>query len=185
MSLTPKQQQRAREAWDSAWQGEYFIDRARFAVYTAGRQDGRAEALSEVFCDDPKRTEQINDAGGTVATDSADWVSGVGFLQARIDALMLEYCPDEMTPEQVENWGKHQRLAERDQTVKSLEGITSAALADRDMYMAKCTERDREVRELREMLTLVMSIPSMTDEQLVELKNNAQIAALRVKDRHD
>lgn len=30
-------------------------------------------------------------------------------LQAKIDALMLEYCPDEMTPEQIEEWGKHQR----------------------------------------------------------------------------
>lgn len=29
--------------------------------------------------------------------------------QAKIDALMLEHCPDEMTPEQVANWGKHQR----------------------------------------------------------------------------
>jgi len=32
-------------------------------------------------------------------------------LQARIDELMLEYCPDEMTPEQLDNWGKHQVLA--------------------------------------------------------------------------
>lgn len=29
--------------------------------------------------------------------------------QAHIDRLMLEYCPDEMTPEQVEEWGRHQR----------------------------------------------------------------------------
>lgn len=29
-------------------------------------------------------------------------------LQAKIDWLMLEYCPDEMTPEQIEEWGKHQ-----------------------------------------------------------------------------
>jgi hypothetical protein len=29
-------------------------------------------------------------------------------LQARIDGLMLEYCPDEMTPEQVEEWGRNQ-----------------------------------------------------------------------------
>jgi len=29
-------------------------------------------------------------------------------LQAKVDALMLEYCPDEMTPEQMDNWGKHQ-----------------------------------------------------------------------------
>jgi len=31
--------------------------------------------------------------------------------QARIDALMLEYCPDEMTEAQKENWAKHQRQA--------------------------------------------------------------------------
>jgi hypothetical protein len=34
--------------------------------------------------------------------------------QARIDALMLEYCPDEMTPEQVEEWGRHQRAKHND-----------------------------------------------------------------------
>ena len=28
--------------------------------------------------------------------------------QARIDALMLEYCPDDMTKEQFDNWAKHQ-----------------------------------------------------------------------------
>lgn len=33
-------------------------------------------------------------------------------LQAKIDSLMLEYCPDEMTPEQIENWKQHQRKAE-------------------------------------------------------------------------
>lgn len=30
--------------------------------------------------------------------------------QAKIDALMLEYCPDEMTPEQLEEWEKHQHV---------------------------------------------------------------------------
>ena len=28
--------------------------------------------------------------------------------QARIDELMLEYCPNEMSPEQIEEWAKHQ-----------------------------------------------------------------------------
>jgi hypothetical protein len=32
-------------------------------------------------------------------------------LQAKIDALMLEYCPNEMTPEQIENWKRHQTRA--------------------------------------------------------------------------
>lgn len=30
-------------------------------------------------------------------------------LQARLDALMLEHCPDDMTPEQLSNWAAHQR----------------------------------------------------------------------------
>ena len=30
-------------------------------------------------------------------------------LEATIDALMLEYCPAEMTPEQIDKWGKNQR----------------------------------------------------------------------------
>lgn len=29
-------------------------------------------------------------------------------LQAKIDRLMLEYCPEEMTEEQKANWAKHQ-----------------------------------------------------------------------------
>jgi hypothetical protein len=32
----------------------------------------------------------------------------VSTLQCAIDRLMLEFCPDEMTAEQVEEWGKHQ-----------------------------------------------------------------------------
>ena len=33
-------------------------------------------------------------------------------LQAKIDSLMLEYCSDEMTEEQLEIWGKHQAPSE-------------------------------------------------------------------------
>lgn len=33
-------------------------------------------------------------------------------LQAKIDALMLEYCPDEMTDEQKEEWARSQRPAQ-------------------------------------------------------------------------
>lgn len=29
--------------------------------------------------------------------------------QAKIDALMLEYCPNDMTPEQLEDWGRNQK----------------------------------------------------------------------------
>lgn len=33
----------------------------------------------------------------------------ISHLQAKIDMLMIEYCPDEMAEEQWANWGKHQR----------------------------------------------------------------------------
>jgi hypothetical protein len=35
----------------------------------------------------------------------------VAAMQARIDALMLEYCPDEMTPAQWDSWAAHQEVA--------------------------------------------------------------------------
>lgn len=31
--------------------------------------------------------------------------------QAEVDALMLEYCPNEMSQEQLDNWAAHQRPA--------------------------------------------------------------------------
>ena len=34
--------------------------------------------------------------------------------QAKIDRLMLEYCPDEVTPEQLHEWAIHQRLARKE-----------------------------------------------------------------------
>jgi hypothetical protein len=36
----------------------------------------------------------------------------MGSLQAKIDELMLEYCPEDMTPEQFENWKANQRPVE-------------------------------------------------------------------------
>ena len=35
----------------------------------------------------------------------------IAHLEYKIDELMLEWCPDEMTPEQLENYAKHQRKA--------------------------------------------------------------------------
>jgi hypothetical protein len=48
--------------------------------------------------------------------------------QAQIDALMLEYCPDEMTPQQVENWGNRQRRAspEQEAAINAALGLDAA-----------------------------------------------------------
>lgn len=37
------------------------------------------------------------------------WQAAWGSQQAEIDRLMLEFCPDEMTPEQVAEWAAHQK----------------------------------------------------------------------------
>ena len=34
----------------------------------------------------------------------------VDHLEYKIDALMMEYCPLEMTNKQMDNWRKHQKL---------------------------------------------------------------------------
>lgn len=41
----------------------------------------------------------------------AAWMTATEIKQAELDRLMLEYCPQEMEPEQISNWYKHQALA--------------------------------------------------------------------------
>jgi hypothetical protein len=41
-----------------------------------------------------------------------DHLKAVASMQARIDELMLEYCPAEMTKEQLDEWAKHQVAVE-------------------------------------------------------------------------
>ncbi|MCK9563618.1 MAG: hypothetical protein M0R02_12970 [Bacteroidales bacterium] len=41
----------------------------------------------------------------------ADIKAIVGEKQAQIDRLMMEFCPDEMSPRQVREWEQNQRLA--------------------------------------------------------------------------
>lgn len=50
------------------------------------------------------------------SNDNYDWCclahakAAWDYQQAKIDALMLEYCPEEMTEDQLERWKKHQRV---------------------------------------------------------------------------
>lgn len=61
--------------------------------------------LAEQYKSDPVLFAALTDAAAIIR----DLRSAVAAKQARIDALMLEYCPDEMTPEQVAEWARHQR----------------------------------------------------------------------------
>lgn len=65
----------------------------------------------------PKQVEHYTEPLYTHAeSDRADDARDAA-LQAKIDALMLEYCPDEMTPEQLANWAKHQQPIDDDAAI--------------------------------------------------------------------
>lgn len=46
--------------------------------------------------------------------------------QAEIDELMLEYCPNEMTKEQLDEWARHQRAVSEDETKQGEEDVAPA-----------------------------------------------------------
>lgn len=68
------------------------------------RTDDLEKRLAEYFTDPEAAKQQAVEEYRQLERELAS-------KQAEIDALMIEYCPDEMTPEQLEEWGKHQ-LAE-------------------------------------------------------------------------
>lgn len=66
-------------------------------------------------------------------------------LQAKIDALMLEYCPDEMTPEQMETWAAHQAPVPEEESEKVAEALRQSqslpagAVADGPVFYVQRT----------------------------------------------
>jgi hypothetical protein len=74
----------------------------------------------------------------------------VGAKQAEIDRLMLEYCPDEMTPEQVAEWGKHQRPVLEDR--QHFEDVSAEALhalqSDGTIHRGQLADVIRRLRDM-------------------------------------
>lgn len=83
----------------------HLCDAKRHIIHPQG-EDGEAIAAAVNFIrkHGPTLLEALRDAERVAALERE-----VAAKQARIDALMLEYCPDEMTPEQVAEWSRHQR----------------------------------------------------------------------------
>ncbi|MFA6315640.1 MAG: hypothetical protein WC648_04725 [Candidatus Paceibacterota bacterium] len=44
-----------------------------------------------------------------LSKERASSFAAIARLQAKIDALMLEYCPQEMTPQQIKNYEHNQK----------------------------------------------------------------------------
>jgi len=56
-----------------------------------------------------KTTDPYDKTEGRIEKTLRECAEALDAKQAQIDALILEYCPDEMTEEQIEEWRKHQR----------------------------------------------------------------------------
>jgi hypothetical protein len=63
--------------------------------------------------------EAIRDAKAALSQQPS-----IDALQYKIDNLMLEYCPDEMTKEQIANWEKHQIPSRNSDVVIPISGIS-------------------------------------------------------------
>lgn len=104
------------------WRAEKAEERARLYVRTIDSLSKNIEQLQAAnaalearftsqreteklfFRDQSRMAKQIAALEGNLAAEREK----VAALQARIDALMLEYCPAEMTQAQRDNWEAHQ-----------------------------------------------------------------------------
>ena len=103
--------------------------------YADGFDDGKGEKFDELMEEIVTLREQLEDCSAVVDRQQValdrnseqiaalhqdasskwaflEWRDRAEKAEAKIDALMLEYCPDEMTEEQVAEWKKHQIIKE-------------------------------------------------------------------------
>lgn len=86
-----------------------MIDRSANAHYIGQLERDNAELLQQL-----DRYTRLSESGESLG-DALDMAEELESLrkqleqaEARIDSLMLEYCPGEMTTAQIERWAKHQ-----------------------------------------------------------------------------
>ena len=83
--------------------GQYSVDRDT----RPGGQDGYWSSHTQVMWD--------------------AWCAAWDCQQASIDRLMLEWCPDEMAPEQMAGWADSQVASERERCAAICEGVRNVA----------------------------------------------------------
>lgn len=140
MSDTPRTKAAIRQAVINWGRGEYadahiIEDLTEFTEKIERELSAAAERIAQLETDLERarlnhvdantRNMNARDALENVKVERDDWhnladersaeivrlAGELGNAQAKIDALMLEYCPDEMTPKQVERWGVSQAPA--------------------------------------------------------------------------
>lgn len=92
-------------------------------------------------------------------------------LQAKLDAVMLEHCPEEMTPDQIEGWAKsqlpvgaHDRF-DLEQAILDVWGITN----DIDVLFEHIMERDVTKDEVANILLGMKELYNIKFERTFEI----------------
>lgn len=71
----------------------------------------KAPKTDKIVRDNAFRADAQNQYALILVKHAVDLETDSGVKQTHIDSLMLEYCPDEMTPEQIVEWSRNQRKA--------------------------------------------------------------------------
>jgi hypothetical protein len=101
----------------------------------------------------------------------------IAALQAKIDALMLEYCPSEMTPEQMAEWERHQKRS-------GATGSIDSKLSGGRMNSPRTDERDPEQIRLFKKLDNAVRKAAVAHDEMVAAQTRAHDLKLRVKSEH-
>jgi len=109
----------------SVWCNAYFdeVQELRAALEALQAENAKLKEESQNYENAVRIVQewsgQLTLANGELRNDNAALVNAneqqakrIAHQQYLIDTLMLEYCPDEMTEEQWENWKSHQRRVE-------------------------------------------------------------------------
>jgi hypothetical protein len=93
------------------WNADYRRQIAKLKTMLEWREDGH----DGIYC----RDETISALEARRDRNTEKYIAAldcINELELRIDNLMLEYCPDEMTEEQKDNWAAHQVPADKQDT---------------------------------------------------------------------
>lgn len=96
------------EDWIKQQPDGYYSSPEIFAAGAASR-DAEVAELNEHIEYLLSRDKAWADIDSLKEQQLARYDAEISYLQYRIDELMLEYCPNEMTEEQLANWAAHQR----------------------------------------------------------------------------
>ncbi len=89
-----------------------YIEKLKFYALRkdaeAREQKGAADEIYKALCNCRERAESLSAENTKLKAENERLRKEANAKQAKIDELMLEYCPEDMTKEQLQEWGKHQ-----------------------------------------------------------------------------